>query len=62
MGTALQQQGKVDEALECYTKALSFQPDYATALYNMGVLLQNQGKHDEAQNSYNKALLIKPII
>ena len=48
MGLALQEQGKLDEAIEAYNKALSLKPDYAEAYNNMGNALQEQGKLDEA--------------
>jgi predicted O-linked N-acetylglucosamine transferase (SPINDLY family) len=52
--------GKLDEAIEAYSKALSLKPDYAAAYYNTGVTLQEQGKLDEAITAYNKALSLKP--
>jgi len=39
MGNALKGQGKLDEAIEAYKKALSIKPDYAEAYYNMGNIL-----------------------
>ena len=36
MGNFLQDQGKLDEAIVPYNKALSLKPDYAEALSNMG--------------------------
>jgi len=60
MGNALKDQGKLDEAIAAYNKALSIKPDYAEAYYNMGNALQDQGKLDEAIAAYNKALSIKP--
>ena len=56
MGTALQKQGKLEEAIEAYNKALSIKPDYADAYYNMGIALQRQGKLEEAIEAYNKAI------
>ena len=44
MGNALQNQGKLDEAIASYNKALSLKPDYAEAYNNMGNALQDQGK------------------
>jgi tetratricopeptide (TPR) repeat protein len=60
MGNVLQEQGKLDEAIEVYSKALAIKPDYVDAYHNMGVVLQNQGKLDEAIEAYNKALALKP--
>jgi tetratricopeptide (TPR) repeat protein len=41
MGIALSKdQGKLDEAIEAYNKALSIKPDYAEAYYNMGIVLK----------------------
>ena len=60
MGIVLQDQGKLEEAIETYHKALSIKPDYAEAYNNIGITLQEQGKIEEAIETYNKALLIKP--
>ena len=40
MGIALQEQGKLEEAIEAYNKALAIKPDYAEAYYNMGIALK----------------------
>ena len=60
MGNALKEQGKLEEAIEAYNKALAIKPDYAEAYNNMGDALQEQGKLEEAIEAYNKALAIKP--
>jgi tetratricopeptide (TPR) repeat protein len=60
MGNALQELGKLEEAIEAYNKALAIKPDYAEAYNNMGVTLKDQGKLEEAIEAYNKALAIKP--
>ena len=60
MAITLKEQGKLEEAIEAYTKALSIEPHYAEACYNMGITLQKQGKLEEAIEAYNKALSIKP--
>ena len=60
MGNALKEQGKLEEAIEAYNKALAIKPDYAEAYNNMGNALQEQGKLEEAIEAYNKALAIKP--
>ena len=55
-----QDQGKLEEAIEAYNKALAIKPDYAEAYSNMGIALKDQGKLEEAIEAYNKALAIKP--
>ena len=60
MGDALKEQGKLEEAIEAYNKALAIKPDYAEAYNNMGITLKDQGKLEEAIEAYNKALAIKP--
>ena len=60
MGITLQEQGKLEEAIEAYNKALAIKPDYAEAYNNMGNALKEQGKLEEAIEAYNKALAIKP--
>ena len=60
MGNALKDQGKLEEALEAYNKALAIKPHNAQAYNNMGNTLQKQGKLDEAIEAFKKALSIKP--
>ena len=60
MGATLKDQGKLDEAIQAYNKAISIKPDYAEANYNVGVTLKEQGKLDEAIQAYIKAISIKP--
>ena len=42
MGNALKEQGKLEEAIEAYNKALAIKPDYAEAYYNMGCLSKSK--------------------
>jgi tetratricopeptide (TPR) repeat protein len=60
LGTALQHQGKRDEAAKSYRQALALEPDYAEALNNLGNVLKDQGKPDDAAQAYRRALAIKP--
>tara|TARA_B110000977_G_scaffold100673_1_gene132115 strand:+ start:1 stop:1656 length:1656 start_codon:yes stop_codon:yes gene_type:complete len=60
MGNALQDQGKLEEAIEAYNKSIAIKPDNAEAYYSMGNTLRQQGKLEEAIEAYNKALAIKP--
>ncbi|MDA9075155.1 tetratricopeptide repeat protein, partial [Amylibacter sp.] len=52
--------GELDASVKSYKKAISIEPDYADAYYNMGNAFTDQGKVDEAIEAYNKALSIKP--
>ena len=60
LGAAFQSQGKFDEAVAAFNKALLIKPDYAEAHSNMGVALTDQGKPEEAVAACKEALLIKP--
>ena len=53
-------QGKLDEAVACYRRALELKPDYAEAHNNLGIALKDQGKLDEAVACYRRALELKP--
>ena len=57
---ALKDQGKLDEAVACYRRALELKPDYAEAHNNLGNALKDQGKLDEAVACYRRALELKP--
>ena len=59
MGIALKDQGKLEEAIEAYNKALSIKPDYAEAYNNMGNALRSR-KVEESHRNYKKALSINP--
>ena len=61
MGNALKDQGKLDEAIEAYNKAISIQSlIMLKPTYNMGVTFKDQGKLEEAIEAYNKAIAAKP--
>ena len=53
-------QGKLDEAIACYRRAVELKPDYAEAHNNLGVPLKDQGKLDEAVACYRRAVELKP--
>ena len=60
LGIALHLQGKLDEAISHYRRALQIDPSYVKAYYNMGITFRAQGRHDQAISCYRKALRLKP--
>ncbi len=60
LGSALKDQGKLDEAADCCRRALELKPDYAEAHVGLGNALMAQGKLDEAVARYRRALELKP--
>ena len=53
-------QGNLDEAVDCYRRALALAPDCAKTYNNLGAALQQQGKLDEAVASCRRALELEP--
>ena len=60
LGVALCSQGKLQEAVQVYDRAIQLNPDYAEAHSNLGVALQELGKLEDAEASYRKAIALKP--
>jgi protein O-GlcNAc transferase len=60
LGTALAEQGKLDEAIAAYRRAIGIKPGYVEAYSNLGTVLAGQGKFDEAVTVYRRAIGIKP--
>ena len=59
-GSALERQGRHEEALEVYRRLLKLAPDYRLAHYNEGNALQSLGRHREAIDAYRRATLLDP--
>ena len=55
LGAALRGQGKLQEAVQAYDKAIQLNPDYADAHINLGVILQELGKLEDALVQYKKS-------
>jgi len=55
MGVVLKEQGKLDEAIEAYTKALSIKPDYVDAWLNGANALEKWNKLDDLEIWLEKA-------
>src|SRR5438093_8976227 len=60
VGTALQTEHRIDDAIAYYRRAISTQPDYAPAYNNLGTALREQMRIDEAVASYQQALELQP--
>jgi tetratricopeptide (TPR) repeat protein len=60
LGLILGQQGRIDEAIAHFQKALEIKPSYANAHQNLGVALDKRGQLDAAIVHYRKALELKP--
>ena len=60
LGTILQDQEKLAEAVASYARSLALKPDFAEAHYNLGNALRGQRKLKEAVASYERALALKP--
>jgi protein O-GlcNAc transferase len=59
-GVALEQLGRLDEALASIDTALAIKPDYAEALYNRGIVLLRMKRFEEALANNDQALAIRP--
>jgi Flp pilus assembly protein TadD len=59
-GSALQKEGRLDEAVEQYKIALQFNPNYAEAHMNLGVTLSSQAKFDAAVPHMERAVRLQP--
>jgi tetratricopeptide (TPR) repeat protein len=50
----------LDEAIECYHRAIASDPTYTNAHNNLGVALKARGKEDEAIACFHKAIALDP--
>ncbi|MGD1085373.1 MAG: tetratricopeptide repeat protein [Verrucomicrobiota bacterium] len=60
LGRVLLRNGRVDEAIAQWRKALEIRPDYVEVRNNLGTALAQKGDFDEAIIQYRKALEILP--
>ena len=56
----LQESGKLDEAEVSHRQAITLQPDYTEAYYNLGTTLQALIRQDEAVVCYEQVLTQRP--
>ena len=59
-GNLLAEQGKYEEAIECYDKALKIDRDYLEAWLEKGRVFNSFGKYEEAMECFEKILEIVP--
>ncbi|MHB8453980.1 MAG: O-linked N-acetylglucosamine transferase, SPINDLY family protein [Acidiferrobacterales bacterium] len=60
LGGILAAQGRLNEAVAHYERALALKPDYAPAQNSLGNALWAQGSMDAALECYERALVLKP--
>ena len=59
-GTALHNNGRLDDTIRAYERAITLKPDYATAHYNLGTALADKGRTDDAIHAFERAIALKP--
>jgi tetratricopeptide (TPR) repeat protein/serine/threonine protein kinase len=60
LGIALEDQGKLDEAVDAYQKAIALDPNYADPYSNLGLVLRALKKLEEAKIACHKAIELDP--
>ena len=60
LGRALMLQGRLNEALSCFSKVLAIDPVHAVSLFNLAVVSQSRGQLVPALDYYHRALRIDP--
>ncbi len=59
-GNALREQGHLQEAVQCYRRALAAAPNDVGALVNLGFVLSELKQHAEARSHLEKAIQLDP--
>ena len=60
LGAAVRDQGRLEESLGCYQRAIELRPAYPEAHNDMGNVLRDLGRFAEAEASYRLALKARP--
>jgi tetratricopeptide (TPR) repeat protein len=60
LGTVLESEGQIDEAIGHYEEALRLKPDHAEAHNNLGNTFYKKGRTDDALHEYREAIRLKP--
>jgi len=56
----LQNQGRLEEAIDCYRASIREKPDYAEAIHNLGLAFKKQNRLHQAVACFRKALKLNP--
>ena len=59
-GLQFQRQGRLDEAMACYQKAIVLDPDFVSVYNDLGIIYEARGESDKAEEVYLSALEIDP--
>lgn len=59
-GNAYKEEGRLEEAIASYRKAVAMAPDFPAAHVNLGSALAQQGRDGEAVACFRKALVLEP--
>lgn len=60
LGVALQELGRLDEAISHYRRVIELRPDHAEAHGNLGTALRARGAPEEARLAYLRSLALEP--
>jgi protein O-mannosyl-transferase len=60
LGVIFDEQGRSQEAIEYYRRALQLHPEYPDAQNNLGVVLKGLGRQQEAVAAFQEALRLRP--
>jgi predicted O-linked N-acetylglucosamine transferase (SPINDLY family) len=60
LGVALARQGRINEAMANFQRAVQLEPDNAQVCNNLGIALAQQGKIDEAAICFHRAVRVRP--
>jgi tetratricopeptide (TPR) repeat protein len=57
----LMKDGKLDEALECFDRAIALNPDNVAVINNRAIVLQALNRHEESLEALDEGLLVDPV-
>lgn len=60
LGKALQGQGRLEEAADCYRRTLELNPEHVLACNNLGKVHAERGQWDEAVTAFRRAVALRP--